>query len=1036
MFNRREDSFREKLATIIRSTIADRQFNGVRIAEVDVAFPLPLNREADIVCYSADRTPYVLIETKRLFKDSTHRETYSPFDKAIIGQVLSYCYLYWNYYGKKIPFFITANPKRYAVFVTPENLEEYVNSSEITRRNYEKVIKNNYLTKILQSLVDTDDLRLNESCIINIFEKIGEATKENFVFKPRLSYAVISLLNDFVDELSLFIAPLLKTKLEDKEYFSEEEKNKLNEFSELDVTRMARFFAYVLMNKIIFYKVLELNYELPRLNAIKDTKVKETLDNYFSYVRGKTGDFDPIFKTDIFDKIPLPVDKGTRYLINNFILTMDGLDISNMGDLVGYVFEEIIPPSERHKLGQFYTPGPIAELICNWAIKNEEDIVLDPGAGSGTFISAAYRRLLKLKIGDSNKIVSDDVHISILSQLAAIDVNPFSLQLCAMGLAIKNVHASSNNVNAILQNYFDVRGDTKSFSGLNMNLEGISSNDISEFNRFNVIVGNPPYTRWDEIPEIPKKRIRIALRSTLEKYGIKLATIPTRSSQLPGIYIFWIIHSAQLLRENGRAGFIISNMWLKSSYGEKFERYLLDNFKVVALIDFPKRVFQVPLMSTLVLLLEKEKEQNLRQKNKVKFIRVQNENQVNISDILNVIEEPKNTVNLKIREVEQKELEANLKWSQFFDEYTVDINWNTDKFVKLSTFYEVSKGNTKWHIERSSGTGADSFFFISKETADEYSIPDRFLYPAISSSRDVSGFEFSESDWKEIRNKGKRCLLFHCSLGKDSIEPEALNYIKWGETECKVSEKRGGGKVCSKTAACSGRSSLIKQYAGWYDLGYIKIPNFISVYQAWRKTRFILIKFNVAIYHGLLAFYEKEGNKLDQLETKALLAYLNSSFAQYYIETHGRKTGAGAIALEVQTALNMPVLDVKNIDKESKAVLSDLFDELVAKAQKVGGAKDEEQMVEVTKSIYRIDEALSKLINYSKDSLLFLQNKVDEMVSRRMKDAKAPDQDFIKGEQVTTIRRPERKRFRKKDATWNVKKLSEFGDNKIGNEKL
>jgi len=166
MFNRREDSFREKLATIIRSTIADRQFNGVRIAEVDVAFPLPLNREADIVCYSADRTPYVLIETKRLFKDSTHRETYSPFDKAIIGQVLSYCYLYWNYYGKKIPFFITANPKRYAVFVTPENLEEYVNSSEIRRRK-EQIAKTK---KKLRSFFFSS---LNEKIIKNGKERIG-----------------------------------------------------------------------------------------------------------------------------------------------------------------------------------------------------------------------------------------------------------------------------------------------------------------------------------------------------------------------------------------------------------------------------------------------------------------------------------------------------------------------------------------------------------------------------------------------------------------------------------------------------------------------------------------------------------------------------------------------------------------------------------------------------------------------------------------------------------------------------------------------
>lgn len=561
MLSKREDSFRGKFAEIIGNSTKNKRFQGIEVADVDVAFPVPLNREVDIVCFTDDRQPLVFIETKSLFKGSKDREIYSPFDKAVIGQVISYCYLYWKDNGIKTPFFITANPKRYAVFVTPENLEEYVNTKEIEKRNYGKVIKSGYLTKILHSLIDTNDLRLTESCIINIFDKIGEAKQENYVLRPKLSYAVISLFNDFIEELSKSIVPPLDTRLREAGYFTEREKLQLSEFSEHDTTRMARFFAYILMNKIIFYKVLELNYELPRLTTIRNSDIKKTIDIYFSYVKEKTGDFDPIFKTGVFDKVPIQINIYTRDLINNFISTMDSLDISNIGDLVGYAFEEVIPPSERHRLGQFYTPPAIAELICNWAIKNEGDLVLDPGAGSGTFISAAYRKLLKLKLGDSKSIAPDDVHISILSQLAAIDVNPFSLQLSAMGLAIKNVHASSNNVNAILEDYFNLRGNIKSFHNMKINIDGItSSTDISDFNRFDVIVGNPPYTRWNEIPNDTKDRIKVALKNILKEYKIRLSSIPTRSSQLPGIYVFWVMQSGQILREKGRSGFIISDL--------------------------------------------------------------------------------------------------------------------------------------------------------------------------------------------------------------------------------------------------------------------------------------------------------------------------------------------------------------------------------------------------------------------------------------------------------------------------------------------
>jgi hypothetical protein len=41
---------------------------------------------------------------------------------------------------------------------------------------------------------------------------------------------------------------------------------------------------------------------------------------------------------------------------------------------------------------------------------------------------------------------------------------------------------------------------------------------------------------------------------------------------------------------------IISDSWLQTLYGENFGRYLLENFKVKALIDISARVFPVPLI--------------------------------------------------------------------------------------------------------------------------------------------------------------------------------------------------------------------------------------------------------------------------------------------------------------------------------------------------------------------------------------------------------------------------------------------------------
>ena len=50
---------------------------------------------------------------------------------------------------------------------------------------------------------------------------------------------------------------------------------------------------------------------------------------------------------------------------------------------------------------------------------------------------------------------------------------------------------------------------------------------------------------------------------------------------------------------------IISDSWLQTDYGADFGRYLLENWKVKAIIDISARVFPVPLIGTCIILLEK-----------------------------------------------------------------------------------------------------------------------------------------------------------------------------------------------------------------------------------------------------------------------------------------------------------------------------------------------------------------------------------------------------------------------------------------------
>ncbi len=72
------------------------------------------------------------------------------------------------------------------------------------------------------------------------------------------------------------------------------------------------------------------------------------------------------------------------------------------------LYEHLISPSERHDLGEFYTPEWLAKILVDDAIKTGDETVLDPSCGSGTFVRLALRRIKKLN--GNGKVVGFDIN--------------------------------------------------------------------------------------------------------------------------------------------------------------------------------------------------------------------------------------------------------------------------------------------------------------------------------------------------------------------------------------------------------------------------------------------------------------------------------------------------------------------------------------------------------------------------------------------------------------------------------------------------
>lgn len=114
--------------------------------------------------------------------------------------------------------------------------------------------------------------------------------------------------------------------------------------------------------------------------------------------------------------------KASRMILER----LSSYDLSKVDeDILKSLYQELVDPTARHDLGEYYTPDWLAEFIVQDVVKDRET-VLDPACGSGTFLAAAIRRkveLLKKKMNKSNLVEE------IVSSVQGVDVHPLAVIL-------------------------------------------------------------------------------------------------------------------------------------------------------------------------------------------------------------------------------------------------------------------------------------------------------------------------------------------------------------------------------------------------------------------------------------------------------------------------------------------------------------------------------------------------------------------------------------------------------------------------------
>ena len=1005
----REIFFQDKLKKLLEDVSSKYRFDGLEIRHVERDYPVD-RKKVDIAVFLSGNRPFLFVETKRKVERVgwKARRFFSPLGSSVVGQAISYVAVYWDTYRVLVPFFATANPKNIAVFKSPrpQNLRNYVDLDKAYKGDYDRVLKPGKYAKLIEDcLILSEELKLTEEWIYSLLDRLAKEFLRPKGERVEPTWALIGYFRGFVSELADACKDLLKLKMEKDEALRQEiAKMKERLGYRPDYTSLAKMMTYVLMNKIMFYKVVEEKYKVPRmvqLDTSSSAKFTKQLSYYFDKAVEVTGNFERIFKTGVYDMLPIPDDPNVMEYINDFIITLDNIRVVEIGELLGYMYEELIPGEERHQLGQFYTPPAICELITKWAIRESEDVVLDPGVGSGGFLLWAYRVLLKLKTGRDALPAPREVHERILRQLYGIDINPFPAHLAAVNLSMRNVRAPSADMNIFVDDFFRVKPGKTYFVRVRTP-RGEELRSITLPNEFTAVIGNPPYTRWVEIPESTRKAIMEAVGEDLRKYGFRGGI-----TQEMGIYIPWIIHATKFLSKGGRLGMIISNSWLQASYGVNFANFLLDRYKIKAIIDFSTRLFRIPLIATCVVLLEREEDELARAENKTVFLYV--DKPTSVDEILSAIEKPESSVNpnFSIRVVKQGELPRDNTWIRvLFGTDTIEkIILSSTSTIKLGELFDVRYGNIKGIMGRG-GTGCDAFFYLNESDVKEWGLDD-YTYSVLTSSRYSKTFIFTKNDWKRLRKDGKKCYIFMVHMPKNQLPESVRKYIEYGEKEVKTRS----GTPCNKSLASTMRERS-EEFYGWYDLGGVTETCFFAPRRSQYMPRFIYTDFPLALDDGFISFKAKVN--LTRKQVKALLAYLNSSFTWFIIENQFRSTGGGVIELDVDRITRVPIIDVRSLKNEQISRLTSLFDELEEEARKLGGVDTKDSIIKLKPIIDKIDAEIAEIINLPKQMIFNIQELTNILMERRISRTKLAKPETVEGAEKPKIKPPRKKRRVKK----------------------
>ena len=376
--------------------------------------------------------------------------------------------------------------------------------------------------------------------------------------------------------------------------------------------------------------------------------------------------------------------------------------------------------------------------------------------------------------------------------------------------------------------------------------------------KFKAIVANPPYIRHHRIDEETKKYIK---QLCGEITGF---TIDGRA----GYHIFFLLQALNSLEDKGRLAFIMPADTCEGTFANNLWNWITENYCLECVVTFAADATPFPNVDTNAVVFFIKKDKPKKEIYWVKAFKAYS------NDLYNFISCNFKEAKYETLHIVKRNLREALKTG-----LSRPVQDHVDYKHHLYDFATVMRGVA---------TGANEFFFLTKQLAEELNLPKKYLKIAIGRTRDVNGNILTKKNVEELEKKPRPTLLLSIDREEGEFTEHLLAYLKRG-AELGLPNR-----------------SLIKQRKPWYKMEKREVPELLFAYLGRRNARFIKNEAGAIPLTGFLCVYPVYK---DKEFVNNLLEVLNHPDVLKNLKFVGKSYGSGAIKVEPRNLERLPIPD-------------------------------------------------------------------------------------------------------------------------------